>query len=214
MLHEEMVMGFEESHLLIAFATYLIATASPGPATIAIMDIAMNEGRKSALIFSFGVLLGSFVWALLAILGVAVLLSTYAGIVYWLKILGGLYLFWLSYKSIRKVCVKEETIKNNSNTINKKLFIQGLALHLTNPKAIFTWVAIVSLALPQSPSYFLSFTILVGCMLLGFIVFGGYAFLFSTKKAQRIYSKFGNWLNGLTAFIFGLAGYKLLVSQN
>jgi hypothetical protein len=56
MLHEEMVMGFEESHLLIAFATYLIATASPGPATIAIMDIAMNEGRKSALIFSFGVL--------------------------------------------------------------------------------------------------------------------------------------------------------------
>ena len=142
-------MGFEESHLLIAFVTYFIATASPGPATIAIMDIAMDRGRKSALIFASGILLGSFVWALLAILGVAVLLSTYVGVVYWLKVLGGLYLFWLSYKSIKKVCSKEQLLKHNSSLINKKLFVQGLALHVTNPKAIFTWVAIVSLALPE-----------------------------------------------------------------
>lgn len=207
-------MGFEESYLLIAFVTYFIATASPGPATIAIMDIAMDRGRKSALIFASGILLGSFVWALLAILGVAVLLSTYVGVVYWLKVLGGLYLFWLSYKSIKKVCSKEQLLKHNSSLINKKLFVQGLALHVTNPKAIFTWVAIVSLALPQNPSYIMSLVVVVGCMLLGTVVFGGYAFMFSTKKAQRIYGKFGNWLNGITALIFGVAGFKLLSSQN
>ncbi|MFT5809823.1 MAG: threonine/homoserine/homoserine lactone efflux protein [Rubritalea sp.] len=72
----ETIIAFEESHILIAFVTYLVATASPGPATIAIMDIAMDKGRKSVLVFASGVLLGSFVWALLAILGVAVLLSS------------------------------------------------------------------------------------------------------------------------------------------
>jgi threonine/homoserine/homoserine lactone efflux protein len=201
--------------MIIAFLTYLIATASPGPATIAIMDIAMDKGRKSALIFAAGVLLGSFVWALLAILGVAVLLSTYAGVLYWLKILGGLYLFWLSYKSIKKVCIKEQSINKNTDSIlNSKLFVQGLALHVTNPKAIFTWVAIVSLALPQVPSHTMSLVVVVGCMLLGVLVFGGYAFLFSTIKAQKIYSKFGNLLNGLTALIFGTAGFKLLSSAN
>jgi threonine/homoserine/homoserine lactone efflux protein len=209
-----MVMVFEYSHLLLAFVTYLIATASPGPATIAIMDIAMDKGRESALIFATGILLGSFVWALLAILGVAVLLSTYAGIMYWLKILGGLYLFWLSYKSIKKVCSREQLLKKNSSIKNKKLFVQGLALHVTNPKAIFTWVAIVSLALPQNPSNLMSLIVVVGCMLLGTLVFGGYASIFSTEKAQIIYRKFGNWLNGITALVFGVAGFKLLSSQN
>ena len=79
-------MSFETSDILIAFITFFVATASPGPATIAIMDIAMSKGRKSALTFVSGVLLGSLVWALLALLGVAVLLSTYANLLYWLKI--------------------------------------------------------------------------------------------------------------------------------
>ncbi len=210
-------MAFEASHLLIAFVTYLIATASPGPAIIAIiaiMGIAMDKGRKSALIFACGILLGSFIWALLAIFGVAVLLSTYAGIMYWLKILGGLYLFWLSYQSIKKIGTKAQLSKNHSSLKNKKLFAQGLALHVTNPKAIFTWVAIVSLALPQNPSNFMSLMVVVGCMLIGAMVFGGYAIVFSTQKAQSIYRKFGDWLNGLTALIFGIAGFKLLSSQN
>jgi threonine efflux protein len=207
-------MVFEYSHLLLAFVTYLIATASPGPATIAIMDIAMDKGRESALIFATGILLGSFVLALLAILGVTVLLSTYAGIMYWLKILGGLYLFWLSYKSIKKVCSKEQLLKKNASLKSKKLFVQGLALHVTNPKAIFTWVAIVSLALPQNPSNLMSLIVVVGCMLLGTLVFGGYAFIFSTEKAQITYRKFGNWFNGITALVFGVAGFKLLSSQN
>ncbi len=207
-------MAFEEGHLLIAFLTYLIATASPGPAIIAIMGIAMDKGRKSALIFASGILLGSFIWALLAILGVAVLLSTYAGLMYWLKILGGLYLFWLSYQSIKRIYSQRQLFNNHSSLKNKKLFAQGLALHVTNPKAIFTWVAIVSLALPQDPSNFMSLIVVVGCMLIGSIVFGGYAFVFSTQKAQIIYRKFGHWLNGFTALVFGIAGFKLLSSQN
>ncbi len=207
-------MAFEESHLLIAFVTYLIATASPGPAIIAIMGIAMDKGRKSALIFASGILLGSFIWALLAILGVAVLLSTYADIMYWLKILGGLYLFWLSYQSIKKIGAKAHLSKNHSSLKNKKRFVQGLALHVTNPKAIFTWVAIVSLALPQNPSNFMSLMVVAGCMLIGAMVFGGYAIVFSTQKAQSIYRKFSDWLNGVTALIFGIAGFKLLSSQN
>lgn len=43
-------MGIEQSYIVIACATYFVATASPGPATIAIMEIAANKGRKPALI--------------------------------------------------------------------------------------------------------------------------------------------------------------------
>ncbi|MCF6189460.1 MAG: LysE family translocator [Cocleimonas sp.] len=196
-------MEFETSQILIALATYLVATASPGPATLAIMGIAMDKGRKPAVIFASGVLAGSFIWALLALLGIAILLSTYASLLYWLKIVGGVYLLWLSYKSITKITSKETNVKNTTTSIlsNKRLFIQGLALHVTNPKAIFTWVAIVSLALPQSASITLSLFVVTACMFLGVLVFGGYALLFSTLKAQAIYKKLGNWFNGILALV-------------
>ncbi len=203
-----MMLNIETTQILLALATYLVATASPGPATLSIMEIAMNKGKRPALIFASGVLLGSFIWALLALLGIAALLSTYASVLYWLKIMGGVYLLWLSYKSIKKVTSKSP-VKNNILD-SKKLFIQGLALHISNPKAIFTWVAIVSLAQPQDASITLSIIILLSCMLLGVFVFGGYALLFSTTKAQAIYKKLSNWFNGLLALVFGIAGTKLL----
>ncbi len=201
-----------DSHILIALLTYFVLVASPGPATIAIMDIAMDKGRRSALIFASGVLLGSFVWALLALFGVAVLLSTHANLFYWLKIVGGVYLLWLSYKSAKKVYSKKELVQNSANTVTKRLLFHGLALHVTNPKAIFTWVAIVSLALPQHASISMSLIVVAGCMLLGAVVFGGYALLFSTAKAQMMYRKLGNWFNGLLTVVFGVAGLKLLTS--
>lgn len=42
-------MSFETSDILIAFITFFVATASPGPATIAIMDIAMSKGQSLRL---------------------------------------------------------------------------------------------------------------------------------------------------------------------
>jgi threonine/homoserine/homoserine lactone efflux protein len=206
-------MGFEESHILLAFITYFVATASPGPATLSIMDIAMKSGRKPALIFASGVLLGSFIWAFLALLGVAILLSTHANLLFWLKILGGTYLLWLAYKSAKRALIRNETMQGGATKANNKLFLQGLALHITNPKAIFTWVAIVSLALPQDASVIVSLTIVIGCMVLGAIVFGGYATMFSTSKAQKAYQRFGHWFSAILALAFGVAGFKLLSSQ-
>ncbi len=207
-------MELEQGHILLAFVTYFVATASPGPATLSIMETAMNKDRKSALTLAAGVLLGSFIWALLAIFGVAVLLSAHTNLLYWLKILGGTYLLWLSYKSVKKVLSKKEISKNTTSVVSKKLFVQGLALHITNPKAIFTWVAIVTLALPQTATITMSFIVVAGCMVLGACVFGGYAFMFSTSRAQRAYQKLSNWFSSILALVFGVAGFKLLSSQN
>lgn len=54
------------ANLLLAYSAYLVATASPCPSNLAIMAIAMNSGRKSALLFALGVVSGSFFWAILA----------------------------------------------------------------------------------------------------------------------------------------------------
>lgn len=63
------------NQLLLVYATYLIATASPGPSNMATMGVAMSQGRTAAMILAAGVLTGSMFWAILAATGIRLLLS-------------------------------------------------------------------------------------------------------------------------------------------
>jgi hypothetical protein len=51
-----------------------------------------------------------------------------------------------------------------------------------------------------------------GCVGLGVLVFGGYALAFSTLTARQIYRVLRRWLEGALAFVFAVAGLKLLFS--
>ena len=62
MSHPEQA-GMNASHLAMVYGTYLIATASPGPSTMAIMATAMRDGRGPALALAAGVVTGSLFWA-------------------------------------------------------------------------------------------------------------------------------------------------------
>ena len=44
-------------HLLLVYAAYLVAVASPGPSTMSIMGVAMNHGRGPAVALAMGVVL-------------------------------------------------------------------------------------------------------------------------------------------------------------
>ena len=85
--------------LLPVYATYLIATASPGPSNMAIMGVAMSQGRSSALALALGVTTGSMFWAVLAATGISALLASYADALFIIKIAGGLYLLYLAWKA-------------------------------------------------------------------------------------------------------------------
>ena len=87
--------------ILLAYTTFLIAIASPGPNVLAIIGTSMSVGRRSGIALALGVAAGSFAWAMLAAVGLSALLASYAAALTAIKIAGGLYLLWLSYKSFR-----------------------------------------------------------------------------------------------------------------
>ncbi|MCY1269883.1 hypothetical protein D9M70_183950 [compost metagenome] len=47
-------------HLLLVFTAYIVGAASPGPSNMRIMGVAMNQGRRPALLLAAGVVSGSF----------------------------------------------------------------------------------------------------------------------------------------------------------
>jgi threonine efflux protein len=204
------------ANVLLAYVAYFVGVASPGPSNLAIMSLAMGSGRKSAFAFALGVMSGSFSWALLASLGLSALLATYSQFLTAIRIAGGLYLLWLAWKSARSALIPNKPVAEVVRTPEpfQRLYVRGLLLHLTNPKAILVWLSIVSLAVPASGGGAHTLAVVFGCMGIGVFVFSSYAVLFSTATARRVYGSIRRWLDGSLAIVFSVAGLKLLTSRN
>lgn len=201
--------------LIIAYSAYLIATLSPGPAVLAIMGASMSQGRRAGVSLAAGVTLSSFIWSLLAAFGVTAFLAAFGWTLVAVKIGGGLYLLWLAYKSLRSALRKNTAADSSMPAAQsgQRFFIRGVAVHMTNPKAVFAWIAIISLGLrPESPLW-VTFAIIGGCTVLGVLVFGFYALVFSSAPMIRLYKSGRRVIDGTLAVFFGAAGLKLLTSR-
>ncbi|MDP9917008.1 threonine/homoserine/homoserine lactone efflux protein [Variovorax boronicumulans] len=206
------------SQIALVYGTYLIATASPGPSNMAIMGTAMRDGRRPALALAAGVVTGSLFWAILAATGVSAVLTAYAQALVVLKIAGGLYLLYLAFRAGRSAMRPgADTVKNSAErgaSRYRTLYRQGVLMHIGNPKAIMSWIAIISLGVRQdAPAGGLP-AIVGGCVCLGILVFGGYAIVFSTASMIALYARLRRWIEGLLSAVFAAAGLKLLASQN
>lgn len=201
--------------LLPVYATYLIATASPGPSNMAIMGVAMSQGRASALALALGVTTGSMFWAILAATGISALLASYADALFIIKIAGGLYLLYLAWKAARAALTagRPSSVAGGATSSKRQLYRRGVLLHLTNPKAVLAWIAIMSLGLRADSRAYSFQAIIAGCTMLGVLVFGGYALVFSTPLMVRTYQKSKRWIEGILSVAFAYAGIRLLLSK-
>lgn len=200
-------------YLLVAYSTYVIGTASPGPATLTIMEAGMRYGRGPALRLAAGVISGSLCWGLSAALGLMPLAALYPGLLQGLKILGGVYLLWLAFKSGRALFHElppPSGIAGKGSAIDR-YYWRGLALHLTNPQAFFAWIAIISLGTPANAPPYVRSLVVAGCGVLGVVVFSTYAIVFSTSNMIRLYAKARKPMAAGLAIFFCYAGFRLLL---
>lgn len=203
-------------NLAVAYTACLVGMASPGPSNIAIMCVVMNAGRTSAMAFALGVLSGSLMWGLLASFGLSTVLAARSNALMMMKITAGIYLLWLAYTAARSAMSGHEKTIRAMGTGKPgfvKLYLRGAGMHLTNPKAIFVWLSIVSVGLPANPHISDSTFIVAGTGYIGLFVFGIYAVAFSTEIARKTYRLLRRWINGTLACVFGYAGIRMLISE-
>ena len=202
------------SSLGIAYATYIVGTVSPGPANLLIMSTALQQGRSAGVASAFGVITGSFTWGLVSAFGLGALLSTWPALLNALSFFGGCYLCFLAWGALRKslsgaVPELSSQAKTDSKT-QQKYFLYGLALHLTNPKAMFVWISVIALGLPQgSEGLFIPLLIVAVCCITGVFIFGSYALVFSNEGVVRFYLRGSRVIEAVIAAFFSVAGLSL-----
>nr|WP_255720566.1 LysE family translocator [Acuticoccus kalidii] len=205
--------------LLLILSVFVVGAASPGPATLMIVNVAAGEGRKPAVILALGIVTGSIVWAIVAALGFVAALKTSAFVFTAMKIAGGGYLLYLAFKSIRSGLrgqhrLQRPAMAGTAPMRPARQFWRGLLLHLTNPKAPLVWMATLSVGTTPHASPALLFAAIALCATMAVLIFVGYALLFSTRRASAIYAALRRPLDVLVGTLFGLAGIKILTLKS
>ena len=189
---------------------YVLAAATPGPNSLAIIGTALTGARGRALILAAGTITGSVLWALMALSGLGVVLARYAGVMEVLRIAGGLYLLFLAWKSARSAFRAGDAVPAEAA---RHPFRRGLAIQMTNPKALLFWVSVMSLGAAPGATV-ADLVLLAGVPLAaGAMVFLTYALVFSTGRAARAYGFARRPLEAAFAAAFGYAGVRLLTTR-
>ena len=202
--------------ILLAYSVFLVSILSPGPNILAIMGTSMSEGRASGVALAMGVATGSFLWALLTGFGLTAILASYAVVLTVIKIVGGLFLLWLAWKSLQSAMLSDKVATVDANTAAlhwRTYYLRGLTVQMTNPKAALAWIAIISMGLtPNAPSWVVV-AIVAGTVVLSLVCHLLYALVFSTPPMVRLYTGARRWIQGVLGAFFAFAGLKLLFGR-
>ncbi|TGE01431.1 LysE family translocator [Methylobacterium nonmethylotrophicum] len=200
--------------LPLILSAAFVASASPGPATLAIADAAMQAGRRTGLALALGVVTGSLTWSIAAALGLAAIMAASAWTLEVLRYLGGAYLLWLACRSARSAMRGPAAVARTAAERSAfRAYAKGLALHLTNPKAILFFGSLYSLGLSSRAAPAEIALVIAAIGLQSTLIFTGYALLFSNGRLARGYVRLRRWFEGAFALLFAGAGLRVLTAR-
>lgn len=198
-------------HLSLIMLAALIAVASPGPAVLAVVGTSMRGGRRLGLALAAGVMTGSFTWSIGAAAGLSAVMLANAWLIEIIRYFGAGYLLFLAFKSARSAMTPGVAEPMGIATTSlRRAYLRGLALHLTNPKAILFFGSLYSFGVPADATV-ADLALIVVCLgAQSMVVMFGYAVLFSNAAVARGYLRLRRWFEGAFALAFGYAGIAIL----
>jgi threonine efflux protein len=203
----------EHVHIAFILGAALVASASPGPATLAIANASVDAGRRFGLAVASGVTTGSVLWSITAAAGVGAIIGHHASAMAGLRAIGAAYLLYLAYKSA-KSALNPSRGGGESKAVPSigACYAQGLAVHLTNPKAILFFVSLFAIGIPSDAQFSTVWPIVVALALQSMFVFHAYALIFASPWIVTRYSRLRRWFDAAFALAFGVAAVRTLGS--
>jgi threonine/homoserine/homoserine lactone efflux protein len=197
----------------IAVAVILIVT--PGPDTALIIRQAFRGGARAASRSAVGVGVGSSVWALASVLGVAVLLESSAAAFTVLKLAGAAYLIYLGARSLigsfgtAADAALDNAPQRGAPRRVSSAFTLGLLNNLLNPKAGAIFVTVMPQFIQPHDSL-LRLLLMVACYdFLVVVWLCGYGFVVSRAGRSRIGVRVRRSLERVTGVVMIALGARL-----
>jgi threonine/homoserine/homoserine lactone efflux protein len=211
--------------MLEFFIAALVVGVAPGPDNLFVLAQSAMHGVRAGFCIILGLCSGIVVQICLLVAGVSALIAASPRAFFVMQCLGAAYLLYLAYKSFRvrtgvvkldeEIChsgtsQNGEVTESRDATANeisfKKLYLRGIVMNLTNPKAVLFLLSFIPPAVKmERPIHPSLQTAILGAefILATLIVFGTVAVLAgSVKKFLRNSPKANRNLNWFSGCVF------------
>lgn len=194
--------------LLVGFSI----AAPVGPIGILCIRRTLTEGRLSGLLSGLGAATADAIYGVIAGFGLTLISGILVGLVFWFRLLGGLFLCYLGIKTIRAKPTDHSASVNGRGLL--RAYLSTLLLTLTNPATILAFVAVFAgLGLANTHTNYTAASMLVlgvftGSALWWLILSGGVSVLKTKFNPHRL-----RWLNRISGAVLVVFGGIALVSQ-
>lgn len=203
-------------NLFLAWSIQFTGVVSPGPGVALILGIATAQGRGAALRCCLGIGLGGLLLAALTVFGLAALLAEWRGAMIAARWIGAAYLAWLAWGAFRKAARPPAVAGAAPAAARHSLLRQiagGFAFQLSNPKAIFFWIAIASVGALHTVSPAALLLFLAGAFAISFGGHAGWALLLSSAPFRRLYARARRGVETALGAFFALTALKLAAAR-
>ncbi|MDZ7892523.1 MAG: LysE family translocator [Rhodoferax sp.] len=208
------------SNWLVFCSVAFLVTFSPGPGVLLAMTNAMAHGKQHWLASSLGNATGLFVISGVAMAGMGAILAVSALAFTVLKVVGALYLIYLGIRQWRSQAVSFAAAESAAPQaeipgISRRLYVQGMGVALTNPKAILFFSALF----PQFIAADAPVLEQVAVLTCTFVVMSLLSHLFYVLVARLFRGQLANphkqqLFNRISGGLFVLLGLSLLRLKN
>lgn len=194
----------------------LLATFSPGPGVLLALSNSVAVGPRHAMFSSLGNAAGLFVVSGAATAGMGALLAVSASAFLVVKIVGAGYLIHLGIKQWRSAPLRLDASPSaHRPTTPGRLFLQGMGVAVTNPKAILFFTALFPQFLAPGQSMLLQTLLLTATFtVLALLSHAVYVGLFRTLRRFLTEARHLRLFNRIAGGLFVLLGLSLLRLRN
>lgn len=205
----------EYAFLFAIAGVLLVGAMSPGPSFFVVARNSLSRSRAHGVATALGTGIGVAIFAVLASLGVTVLLEKVPLAFIIFKIVGGGYLLYLAWRIFstanQPLATEEQEDKQQSSYYSS--FLLGLVTQTSNPKTALVIAGIFAAFVPTNPPA--NTTLLVAGI--AFVIdFGWYALvalMLSSGRSRSVYQRSKMVFDRTAAVFLGFVGVRLLTSN-
>jgi len=202
---------------LLYLATWSLVALTPGPAVMCVLTQATRYGFRSSFAGISGIQLGNLLFFVWIALGLAALLDAAATAFTILRIVGAAYLFYLGLRIIMASFLRP-SVKAAQPTravpAQRSLFLQGLLIQLTNPKALlFVSALLPQFIAPRGPILLQLVIFGVVTIMVDTVVLSFYAFFAGRSLRAFRGARLASWLERTFGAALVFFGFRLLFTR-
>lgn len=206
------MFGDHAFSILATIATIrIMAWLTPGANMLAVMSASVSNGVTQGILTGLGIAFGGFVWACLAVFGIATVFELFPQLILALRIAGAVYLLWLGFKNLKSAKNSNlgplKAVETNRTGLGA--FRSGFFVTITNPKAALFYGSIFTAFVPADAPLPLLAAIVTMSGLIGVVTYSITAAFFSLKPIVRAFRIANRPISASIGILFCGLGIKV-----